>query len=263
MVDLDIKGKKAVVFGVADKNSVAWNIVEKLQEQGVEVALAYQERNSETVKPLVKKLSGNSFAKICDVTNDSLLEEFFNEVKENFKKIDFLIHSIAFAKKEFLQDKFMDIDKKGYMKSHEVSSYSLVELTKRAKPLMNKEGSIIAMSFLGSLRVSENYNIMGVCKAALEASVRYLAKDLGSGEEQESKKIRVNAVSFSPIATKAVSGIKDFDKSLEKHKKSSLLKRNISQEDVANAVLFLCSKLSRNITGQTIYVDAGASVRSY
>lgn len=258
-MDLDIKGKKAVVFAIADENSVAWSITKKLQEQGVDVAVAYQKRNYETVKPLIKELSEDSFFKECDVTDDDSLDRFFQEVEKRFGSIDFLIHSIAFAKKEFLQGRFMDIDKKGYLKSHEVSSYSLVELSKRTEPLMNKEGSIIAMSYIGSKKVSKNYNIMGVCKAALEASVRYLAKDFGS--EERNRKIRVNAVSFSPIATKAASGIKDFDKNLEKHKKKSLLKRNISQKDVANTVLFLCSSIARNITGQTIYVDAGGSVR--
>lgn len=260
MIDLDIKGKKAVVFAVADENSVAWHITKKLQEQGVDVALAYQERNIETVKPLIEKLSQGSFAKKCDVTNEDSLDDFFHEVKEKFQEIDFLIHSIAFAKKQYFENRFIDTDKKGYLRSHEVSSYSLVELSRRAEPLMNKEGNIIAMSYIGALRASDNYNLMGVCKAALESSVRYLAKDLGSAKTGDNKKIRVNAVSFGPVETKAASGIKDFDKSLEKHKENSLLKRNISQEDVANTVLFLCSELSRNITGQTIYVDAGSSV---
>jgi len=258
MTDLDIKGKKAVVFAVADENSVAWEITKQLQEQGVDVAVAYQERNYENVEPLIKELSESSFFKECDVTDDKSLDDFFKEVKKRFGSIDFLVHSIAFAKKQYFENRFIDTDKKGYLKSHEVSSYSLVELARRAEPLMNKEGSIIAMSYIGSKRVSENYNIMGVCKAALEASVKYIAKDLGS--EEKNRKIRVNAVSFSPINTKAASGIKDFDKNLEKHKENSLLKRNISQEDVANTVLFLCSSMARNITGQTIYVDAGGSV---
>ena len=228
-------------------------VLRTLNDEGVRIAVAYQERNQESVKPLINSLK-NSFGMICDVTDDSLLDKFFKKIWEEFKEIDFLIHSIAFAKKEHLKGKFMDIDRRGYSISQEVSAYSLIELTKRAYPLMNKGGSIIAMTYLGSQKVSLNYNVMGVAKAALESAVRYLAYDVGY------KGIRVNAISFAPINTGAASGISGFGEHLEHHKKIAPLRRNISQEDVANLALFLCSDLSRNITGQVIFVDAGFSI---
>jgi len=255
MSSFNLKGKKAIIFGIADKNSIAWHIAKELNDEGVKIAVAYQERNEKAVEKLVSLLK-DSFGMTCDVANNELLDEFFDNVKKEFDKVDFLIHSIAFAKKEFLKGKYFDVDKKGYLKSQEVSAYSLVELTKRAYPLMNEEASIIAMTYLGSQRVSLNYNVMGVCKAALESSVRYLANDVGD------KKIRVNAISFSPISTLAASGISGFKEHLEKHKRIAPLKRNITQKDVANLALFLCSDLSRNITGQTIFVDAGSSIMS-
>ncbi|MBU2562552.1 MAG: enoyl-ACP reductase [Nanoarchaeota archaeon] len=253
MVDLGLKGKKAVVFGVADENSVAWHIVKALNEEEVRVAIAYQERAEDSVLALVSSLKNSIMVK-CDVTDDSLLDNFFKKVKKEFGTIDFLIHSVAFAKKDFLKGKFFEVDRKGYKTSQEVSAYSLVEITRRAYPLLNKEGSIIAMTYMGSTRVFSNYNVMGVCKAALEASVRYLANDVGD------KGIRVNAISFSPIRTRAASGISGFEEHLKEHKKIAPLKRNIHQEDVANLALFLCSDLSKNITGQTIFVDAGYGI---
>ncbi|MCF7910425.1 enoyl-ACP reductase [Candidatus Pacearchaeota archaeon] len=254
-INLNLSGKKAIIFGVADSESVAWGIARTLDKQGVQVGIAYQERNKETVLPLIEKLDRGSFALECDVTSDSDLDKFFEKIKSEFGKIDFLIHSIAFAKKQFLQGKYFEVDRPGFSKSMEVSAYSLVELTKRAYPLMNPQGSIIAMTYLGSQRVFKNYNVMGICKAALEASVRYLSADVGS-----EKKIRVNAISFSPVKTRAASGISGFEEHLEEHKRASPLGRNISQKDVANSVLFLCSDLARNITGQIIYVDAGYNI---
>ncbi|MFH1787436.1 MAG: enoyl-ACP reductase [archaeon] len=255
MVDLNLFGKKAIVFGIRDDSSVAWNIARILNQEGVQIAAAYQDRSEETAKELVKSLK-NSFGMICDVTDDNQLDGFFKRVKKEFGNVDFLIHSIAFAKRDFLKGKFMNVDLNGYNKSQEVSAYSLVELTRRVHPMMNSEGSIIAMTYIGSQRVSENYNVMGVSKAALEASVRYLANDVGD------KKIRVNGISFSPISTMAASGISGFEEHLDVHKEKSFLKRNITQKDVANTTLFLCSSLSRNITGQIIFVDAGSSVKN-
>ena len=253
MADFNLEGKKAVVFGVANDQSIAWHIAKALNDNGCRIALGYQERVESLVKPLLKMLS-NPIAEKCDVVDDNLLNTFFEKMKKEFGKFDFLVHSIAFAKKEHLQGEFFNVDRRGYQVANEVSSYSLTEFARRALPLMNDDGSVIAMTYYGSEKVIPGYNIMGVAKAALEASVRYLANDLGN------KGIRVNAISAGPIKTLAASGIADFDTMLKHAREKAPLKRNIDANDVANLALFLCSDLSKNITGQTIYVDAGYSI---
>ncbi len=250
MANFNLEGKKAVVFGVANENSIAWHIAKALNDNGCRVAIAYQERVESLVKPMLELLK-DPLAIPSDVCDDDLLDKFFEEVKKEFGQIDILVHSVAFAKKQHLMGKYFDIDRRGYQLAQEVSAYSLAELTKRAYPLMKEESSIIAMTHIGSVRVFPNYNVMGVCKAALEASVRYLSQDLGD------KKIRINAISSGPIKTLAASGITDFQKMLDHHVKVAPLKRLNTADDVANLALFLSSDLSRNITGQVIYVDAG------
>jgi len=201
----------------------------------------------------MKELNNPIYAK-CDVVSDELLGSFFKKVEEEFGKVDFLIHSIAFAKREHLQGKFMNVDRRGYQVAHEVSAYSLAELAKRTVPMMKNGGSIIAMTYLGSEKAVPGYNIMGVAKAALESSVRYLAYDLGE------QKIRVNAISAGPIATLAASGIAGFGEMLLNYITKTPLKRNITADEVADCALFLCSDLSKAITGQVIFVDAGYNV---
>ncbi|MBW2976831.1 enoyl-ACP reductase [Candidatus Woesearchaeota archaeon] len=256
MGNFNLEGKKAIVFGVANDQSIAWHIAKKLNDNGVRIALGYQERVEQLVKPLLGMLE-NPLAEKCDVVDDVLLTEFFNKVEKEFGKVDFLIHSIAFAKKEHLQGKFYEVTRRGYQVAQEVSSFSLAELSRRAAPIMNEDGSIITMTYYGSEKVIPNYNVMGVCKAALEACVRYLASDFGE------KGIRVNAISAGPIKTLAASGISDFDKMLEHAREKNPLKRNITADDVANMALFLCSDMSKNITGQVIYVDAGYSITGF
>ena len=253
MRNFNLKGKKAIVFGVANDQSIAWYIAKALNDSGVRIALAYQERVEQLVKPLLRMLD-NPIAEKCDVVDDALLDSFFKKVEQEFGNVDFLVHSIAFAKKEHLQGKFYDANRRGYQVAQEVSSYSLAELTRRSLPMMKHDGSIIAMTFDGSSRVYPNYNIMGAAKAALESSVRYLANDVGE------KGIRVNAISAGPIKTLAASGISDFDSMLKRSREKAPLKRNIDADDVANLALFLCSDMSKNITGQVIYVDAGYSI---
>ena len=253
MGNFNLEGKKAIVFGIANDQSIAWHIAKKLNDSGVRIAVAYQERVEQLVKPLLGMLE-NPLAAKCDVVDDVLLTDFFGKVEREFGKVDFLVHSIAFAKKDHLQGKFYDVDRRGYQVAQEVSSYSLAELTRRTIPIMNEGGSIIAMTFDGSLRVYPNYNVMGVAKAALESSVRYLASDVGG------KGIRVNTISAGPIKTLAASGISDFQRMLDLAKEKAPLKRNIDAEDVAHLALFLCSDMSKNITGQVIYVDAGYSI---
>ncbi|MBI4452446.1 enoyl-ACP reductase [Candidatus Woesearchaeota archaeon] len=251
-VTIDLKGKKAVVFGIANDKSIAWHIAKRLNDAGCRIFAAYQERTEQMSVPLIKTLDNPIYEK-CDVVSDELLDSFFKKVKEEFGEVDFLIHSIAFAKREHLQGKYMGIDRRGYQVAHEVSSYSLAELTRRIAPMMKKGGSIIAMTYLGSEKVTPGYNIMGVAKAALESSVRYLAYDLGE------QKIRVNAISAGPIATLAASGIAGFPEMLLNYVAKSPLKRNITADEVADCALFLCSNLSKAITGQVIFVDAGYS----
>lgn len=253
MGNFNLNGKKAIVFGVANDQSIAWHIAKKLNDVGVRIALGYQERAEQLVKPLLGMLN-NPLAIKCDVVDDVLLTEFFEKIKQEFGQVDFLIHSIAFAKKEHLQGKFYDVTRRGYQVAQEVSSYSLAELSRRAAPIMNENGSIITMTYYGAEKVTPNYNVMGVAKAALEACVRYLANDFGE------KGIRVNAISAGPVKTLAASGIADFDTMLQHAQEKSPLKRNIDADDVADLALFLCSDMSKNITGQVIYVDAGYSI---
>ncbi len=252
-IAIDLKGKKAIVFGIANDKSIAWHIAKRLNDAGCRIAASYQERTEQFSLPLMKELNNPVYAK-CDVVSDELLDSFFAKVREEFGEVDFLIHSIAFAKREHLQGKFMEVNRRGYQVAHEVSAYSLAELARRTAPMMKNNGSIIAMTYLGSEKAVPGYNIMGVAKAALESSVRYLACDLGD------RQIRVNAISAGPIATLAASGIANFSDMLLNYVAKAPLKRNITADEVADCALFLCSDLSKAITGQVIYVDAGYSI---
>jgi enoyl-[acyl-carrier protein] reductase I len=255
-ITINLKGKNAVVFGIANDKSIAWHIAKRLNDAGCRIFAAYQDRVEQWVLPLMKELN-NPVCMKCDVVDDVQLEAFFAKVKEEFDNVDFLIHSIAFAKKEHLQGMYMGVDRRGYQVAHEVSSYSLAEITKRTAPLMKKGGSIIAMTYLGGVRVTPGYNIMGVAKAALEMSVRYIASDLGE------QKIRVNAISAGPIPTLAASGVTGFAEMLLNYAAKAPLKRNVTADEVADCALFLCSDLSTGITGQVVYVDAGYNVMGF
>jgi enoyl-[acyl-carrier protein] reductase I len=252
---IDLKGKKAVVFGVATDKSIGWSIAKALNDAGCQIALGYQERAEEYVKELAKELK-DPFLAPCDMVADEFIENFFEKVEKEFGKFDFLIHSVAFAKKDYLQGKFYEVPRRAYNTAQEVSAYSLTAITRESvkRKLLNKDGAILSMTYLGSVMAVQNYNVMGVAKAALESITRYLAMDLGENG------IRVNAISAGPIATMAASGITGFEDILKHAEKKALLKRNISAEDVGNTALFLCSDMSKNITGQVIYVDAGYSV---
>lgn len=252
---LDLAGKKAVVFGVATDKSIGWSIAKALNDNGCRIALGYQERAEPYVKELAKELK-DPFLAQCDMVADEFIENFFEKLDKGFGKVDFIIHSVAFAKKDFLQGKYFNIERRAYNTAQEVSAYSLPAVIKAAIKwnLLNDNGSILTLTYLGSEKAVQNYNVMGVCKAALESSVRYLALDLGE------KGVRVNAISAGPIATMAASGITGFEGILKHAANKAPLKRNISAEDVANLALFLCSDLSKNITGQVVYVDAGYSV---
>jgi len=248
------ENKLGVIFGVANKRSIAWASAQALHENGARLAFSYQ---GERLKENVEKLAGGMEGSLilpCDVTNQAEVDAFFENVKSEFGRIDFLVHSIAFAPKEALEGEFMAVSRDAYMTAMEISSYSLAQLAKSAAPLMPEGGSIVTMTYYGAEKVVPNYNMMGVCKAALEASVRYLASDLGP------RNIRVNAVSAGPINTLSARGVSNMGSMLKHVAERAPLKRNVDAREVGNTTLFLCSNLSSGITGEVIYVDCGANI---
>ncbi len=247
-----MKGKVAAIFGIANHRSIAYGIADVLNANGCQLALNYQnERLGQRLKDLSEDL-GNPWTMECDVTDAAAVERFFGAVKAEFGHIDYLVHSVAFANREDLQGEFCDTSWEGYAVSQEVSSYSLVRLCKHAMPLMEgRDGSVIAMTYYGSQKVVPNYNLMGVAKASLEASVRYLANDLGP------KGIRVNAISAGPIRTLSASGVKQLTQMLDFVARKAPLRRNVTPEDVGKTARFLLSEEARGVTGQILYVDSG------
>ncbi|MEO6593359.1 MAG: enoyl-ACP reductase [Planctomycetota bacterium] len=251
-----MSGKKVVIFGIANKRSIAWGIAQALQREGAQLALNYQnDRMEESVRKLAADLPGDTFLAPCDVTVPGDIERFFDRLGKEFGPIDGMVHSIAFAKREELGGHFVETSWEGYQMAQQVSAWSLIGLAKHAAPLMEgREGGIVCLSYYGAEKVVPNYNVMGVAKAALEASTRYLAADLGP------RGVRVNAISAGPIKTVSAMGVADFGSLLDTMAQKSPLRRNVDQGDVGNAALFLLSSLARGITGQTIYVDAGYSI---
>ena len=250
-----MEGKVAAIFGIANQRSIAYGIAQTLRESGVKLALNYQnERMGASMDKLAGKL-GDPWRKECDVTDEEAVKDFFAAVREEFGGLDYLVHSVAFAKREELGGEYVDTSWEGYALAQQVSAYSLLTLCKHATPLMSdREGAVMAMSYYGAEKVVTNYNVMGVAKAALECSVRYLANDLGP------KGIRVNALSAGPIRTLSASGVSDFVSLLDHVAQKSPLRRNVTTEDVGRTARFLLSEDSRGITGQTIYVDNGFSI---
>jgi enoyl-[acyl-carrier protein] reductase I len=255
MQDL-MRDKVAVVFGVANKRSIAWGITEALANAGATIALNYQNaRMEEGVRKLAQDLPGVGYIDACDVAAEGELERFFAGVREKFGRVDALVHCIATAKREELGGHFADTSWEGYALAQQVSAYSLIAMARAAAPLMDgRDGGIVALSYYGAEKVVPNYNVMGVAKAALECSVRYLAADLGP------RGIRVNAISAGPIKTVSAMGVADFGSLLDSMAQKAPLRRNVDQMDVGNTAMFLLSPLARGITGQTIYVDAGYSI---
>lgn len=247
-----LEGKTGIIFGVANKRSIAWGCARSLSQAGMRLALTYAgERMEKGVRTLAEELP-NSIVLPCDVTKPAEVEAVFEELGSEFGQLDTLVHAIAYANRDDLQGAFRDTSRDGYMIAQEVSAYSLMALARQALPLMEgRDGSIITMTYLGSERVIPNYNVMGVAKAALEAGVRYLASDLGPHG------VRVNAISAGPLRTLSASGVKDFGSIIDHIAEVAPLRRNITTEDVGNACLFLASPASRSITGTTLFVDAG------
>ncbi len=247
-----LQGKKGLIVGVANKRSIAWGIAQAAHREGAQLAFTYQgERLKEPVSELTSSLGGGVPLFECDVQNDALLNAAFLGVKSAFGTLDFLVHAVAFAKREELEGEFLPTSRDGFQMALEVSSYSLTALAQRTVPLMVNGGSIVALTYYGAEKVIPRYNVMGVAKAALEASVRYLAFDLGP------KKIRVNGLSSGPVQTLAARGISGFTDMMKFVEAHAPLKRNVDVTEVANAAVFLLSDLSSGITGETLYVDCG------
>jgi enoyl-[acyl-carrier protein] reductase I len=248
-----LNGKTGIVLGVANKRSIAWATTKRAAENGARLCVTYQnERLRENVAALCAELSPAPLLLPCDVTVPGDVENLFTEVKRNFGGLDFLVHALAFAKKEELDGAFFDTTDEGWRIALDVSSYSLVKLVRGALPLMEgRKGSIATMTYLGSERVVPHYNVMGVAKAALEAAVRYLAADVGPLGH------RINAVSAGPIKTLAAAGISGFSQVLDVVSQRAPLKRNVEAAEVGDATVFLLSDMARGITGETLYVDCG------
>lgn len=249
-----LRGKTALVLGVANKWSLAYAISSAFIREGASVILTYQgERQRETVEQLGSELQVSEVLN-CDVTKSEQVDHLVSELKERWPSLDVAVHSIAFANKDDLSRPFIETSRDGYLLAQEVSAYSLVTVSRALGPLMTDGGSIITLTYLGSTRVVQNYNVMGVAKAALEACVRYLANDLGSAN------IRVNAISAGPIKTASARGIKDFSKVLDSVASLAPLRRSTDPAEVADTAVFLASDLSRGVTGNTIFVDAGFQI---
>ena len=250
-----LNNKNGIIFGVANKRSIAWATAQALHEAGARLAFAYQgERLKENVEGLTNAEMPGSPLYSCDVTREDEVQATFKSVAKDFGRLDFLVHSIAFAPREALEGEYMKVERDGFLSALEVSAYSLTQLARAAAPLMTEGGSIVTMTFHGAEKVYQGYNVMGVAKAALESSVRYLASDLGP------RKIRVNAISAGPIQTLAARGVSGLSTMLKHHAERAPMKRNVEVREVGNTALFLCSSLSSGITGETIFVDCGYNV---
>lgn len=249
-----LDGKKVLILGVANERSIAWGMAKKFKEQGASIALTYMnEAILKRVEPLAQEIGADFIAQM-DVTVDDHYQALKEKVKKEWGSLDVLVHSLAFADREDLSRAFVHTSRKGFQMACDISAFSLVGLCDSLQELMNKNASVLAMTYYGSQKVVKNYNIMGVAKAALESSTRYLAYDLGE------KKIRVNCISAGPIKTLAASGISGFRSLLNQVEEIAPLHQNVSQDDVAGTALYLASDLSSGVTGQVLYVDAGLSI---
>jgi enoyl-[acyl-carrier protein] reductase I len=251
-----LEGKTGIVFGVANKRSIAWAIAQALSREGMRLAFTYQgERLKESVESLASALPQPMILP-CDVTSDTDIDNVFSHVGEAFGRLDCLIHSVAYAPREDLEGDFVNTSREGFKIAHDISAYSLVALTRAALPLFEKAGggSVVALTYHGAVAAVEGYNVMGVAKASLEACVRYLAANLGP------RNVRVNAVSAGPVNTLAARGIKGFTGMLKHHGEKAPLRRNVELEEVANAALFLASPMAGGVTGEILYTDCGYNI---
>jgi len=246
-----LKGKRGLIMGVANERSIAWGIASAAAESGAELAFTYQgEALEKRVRPLAEKI-GAKIVVPCDVTDEASIDSAFKAVEDEWGEIDFVVHAIAFSDKNELDGLYLDTSRENFARTMDISVYSFTAVAQRAAPLMKDGGSLITLTYYGAEQVMPHYNVMGVAKAALEASVKYLAADLGS------RNIRVNAISAGPIKTLAASGIGDFRFILKWNELNAPLKRNVTIGDVGRAGLFLLSDLGSGVTGETLHVDSG------
>ncbi len=249
-----LEGKTALIFGLANKYSIAWGVAQAFHEHGCQIGISYGfEQLERRARPLAESI-GVDFLERCNINNDDEIDAVFAKAKERFEQIDILIHAIAFAKREDLKGRFVDSSRDGFLLAMEVSAYSLVALTRRAAPLMADGGSVLTMSYYGAEKAVPHYNTMGVAKSALESCVRYLAMDLGPAG------IRVNALSPGAIKTLSAGGIAGFRKMLRYTEERAPLRRNVSQKEVGQTAAWLCSDMAAGITGEVVYVDAGYNI---
>ena len=250
-----LAGKTGVVFGVANKRSIAWAIAKAWKQAGATLLFNYQgERLKENVEELVSEFGPDTFLHPCDVSSDTEIAAFFGKVRETTPKLDMLLHAVAFAPKEALEGDFLSTTREAYLKAHDISAYSLVALSREASSLMIDGGSITAMSYYGSVKVVPHYNVMGVAKASLEASTRYLAYDLGT------KKIRVNCISAGPMNTLAARGVSGLGTMIKHYEEHAPMRRSCTGEELGQTGVFLASDGGSGITGQVIYVDGGYEI---
>lgn len=252
-----LDGKVALIFGLANKDSIAWGITKAFHEQGATIALSYAgDALKKRVFPLAEEI-GCDFVEQCDVQKDEDLDAVFAKVGERYGKIDILVHSVAFAPREDMGGRFVDVSREGFKMALDISAYSLIAMSKRAEPLMPEGGSIMSLTYYAAEKVMPKYNAMAIAKSALEAITRYLAADLGP------KKIRVNSISAGPIKTLAGSGVPGFRTMLKYFDQAAPLRARVSQDDVGQAALFLASDMGRMITGEIMHVDAGYNVLGF
>ncbi|PPR37896.1 MAG: Enoyl-[acyl-carrier-protein] reductase [NADH] FabI [Alphaproteobacteria bacterium MarineAlpha6_Bin4] len=249
-----MNNKKGLVMGIANDRSIAWAIAKKLNEEGAEIALTYQgEALEKRIIPLAKQIN-SSIVLECNVENEKDIQNVFNELKKKWKKIDFVVHAIAFSNREELKGKYLNTSKDNFKKTMDISCYSFTAIAREAEKIMPNGGSMLTLSYFGSEKYMPHYNVMGIAKSALEASIKYLAKDLGE------KKIRVNALSPGPIKTLAASAIGDFNYILKWNENNSPLKRNITVDDISGSAIYLLSDLSSGVTGEIHHVDSGYNI---
>ncbi|MCS7324034.1 MAG: enoyl-ACP reductase [Anaerolineae bacterium] len=251
-----LDGKTALIFGVANDHSIAWGIAKAFRREGARLGFSYaNEKLERRVRPLAESL-GSTFIEPCDVSRDEDIAQVMQKARNAFGEIDILVHSIAFAQREDLSGPYYTVSREGFRVAMDISVYSFTALAREALPILRPGGALLTLTYIGSQRAVPHYNVMGVAKAALEASVRYLAADFGNHE----KRIRVNAISAGPIRTLAVAGIAGSRALINQFSEVSLLHRNITIDDVGNAAVYLCSDLASAVTGEVHYVDAGFNV---
>lgn len=249
-----LEGKKALIFGVANDHSIAWGIAKALHEHGSQLAFSYASKTLERrVRPLAKSVSSN-FVELCDVSKDEDIEKVFTKAESEIGELDILVHAIAFANREELTGQFYNTSREGFRLAMDISVYSFIALARAALPLMNEGGSMMTLTYYGGQKVVPNYNVMGVAKAALEATTRYLAAGIGE------KGIRVNAISAGPVRTLSAAGVSGFKRMHREFSSVAPLRRNVTADDIGGAAVWLASDLAQSVTGEVLFVDSGYNI---